>query len=1352
MPKRKSVCLDFKNELEKKMSSLPDSLITSALSNHIENRYINGRKPRQALEMAKLTIDHLAAKHEQNKKLKLKVSDFTESLNAIKKLVHEDAPPEQATSDQEMIVVIRTTRIGKTNVIYKYDQGFVSKHVTPSMKGKTFYLSRGVFNAAETTDVPNDAYREDRERHRKLLELCGFAAIDRRISHDHFAWRNVFQHIMDRDMQAHIMDLESRATVIEVIEVRPLAEEPSFQSFKDRVVADSAIESYVDTCFIKFPIKLLEGGGFDLEIPDSGVAVLPERFKKSCFYRAIAGAYKTSFDKYHASLKRQQRRAPVLMTPGLISEVCLEMRWDGESDLTMTVEQASRFFQKYNLGLRIFDPLGKQLYSLMPNTFHSKIRPRVLDVIYKDNHVTRIVDTRHFQQLCDDGGSQGACLLSDTYRFRVQAPTDTTTTIFADTFESMMTKMSSVIHSETNNNTAAFNINVVWVGHGGLNNLLKTMVRKGYSPSVHIKSGVSVSAIMMNNLEYEDKPVRVYIGLCASSVGDEDVFVTDPLVYKMYKELDSKVTSVLIKPDHLSHYNDSTRSLLKEYSVSIPFGSVDEEEDGDVSMHMIDMCKHYASCLASAPHLVSLSPFERFQPVEKWEGLKRERLYLVEVDVDACINPIYKMKDRTLMFYDELADLRQDDVPHRVLAFVNIILHKNDILPGLLKDIFGKAPYSDIPIELRKGLVNRAIGELGRKKNRRRVAVIYKNEDDAKSHCHDLQQKRLAATKHELFDGLWVVKEVHEAELNDGFVPINELIKSMARHMMSRVWKTLSMQPGCKVVAFKTDAVYFMTDTASTLEGVLSHPQLRHILKHDDCDGCDLGRAKYCLDLDNGYPRSPLSTKRTVDYLAMPMGAATTVAPLPPVVELAVAHQHMKHDTLVLGGAGCGKTHTVLTHCMSKYGKNRVLVVTAWNSQAKRVRDDYKGVPGITWHRLRGSRVDDTIRPGSRGFDLSGVSAIVFDEIMLLDHKKIVKLAKFMQAHRPSLDFYATGDPKQLEAVGDVISNERKLEYIHALFPNSFRLEVNVRLRDPLQRDRMARVVQLIERCDDIPGLLAEEFGHAAFITGEQLVGMKRIKRAITYYNRTSMRLNRILHDSNITHSKHKLAKTKVIDGIRYHFGDTLVCRVKTEASNAKKDNQRGKMHVNYRYTIETMSDACFRLKDDDGNLFRVPTASIPGNFTLPYASTVHSSQGDKIEGPYVIADVSSAHITKNWLVSAITRCTDLNDIHFLVSPSQQQQQHVTDGGGDIAEQMVKGYRLQDKKAGRSDTGSFVTKEWILDAFYNRTKGICPHCGHHMTFEKNSRRKVSVNRLDNGLPHIVGNIELCCWDCNNRYQ
>jgi hypothetical protein len=264
-------------------------------------------------------------------------------------------------------------------------------------------------------------------------------------------------------------------------------------------------------------------------------------------------------------------------------------------------------------------------------------------------------------------------------------------------------------------------------------------------------------------------------------------------------------------------------------------------------------------------------------------------------------------------------------------------------------------------------------------------------------------------------------------------------------------------------------------------------------------------------------------------------------------------------------------------------------------------------------------------------------------------------------------------------------------------------------------------------------------------------IKQKGIKKAVSFYNTSCQRLNDHIH----SYSAYK-GQCIDIEGQSYFKGMQLICK----KTLRQKD---GILHRNYTYSIAAFAFAKSKpvkvakpVKakgvQEEGDFVvlknvqtdekhNVSHADIIHKFSLPYCNTVHSSQGQKIAEPFVIADWRSA--TVDWLYTAFSRACRFSDIYFLEENLYVPKEK------SMMDEMIKGYKCQDRKAGRKWTHDkeYVDSIWICSMLLK--SNVCRCCGDNMVLEKNNPKKVTVNRLDNRKAHIMGNCELLCRICNS---
>lgn len=177
-------------------------------------------------------------------------------------------------------------------------------------------------------------------------------------------------------------------------------------------------------------------------------------------------------------------------------------------------------------------------------------------------------------------------------------------------------------------------------------------------------------------------------------------------------------------------------------------------------------------------------------------------------------------------------------------------------------------------------------------------------------------------------------------------------------------------------------------------------------------------------------------------------------------------------------------------------------------------------------------------------------------------------------------------------------------------------------------------------------------------------------------YHKESMRiLNKDVHTC-FPHSRDKFSQANTLsNGVTYYYNGDLLCK-----SYAEDERGQHPFFLNHLYRIRGMEYDKFTLQEDGGpRTWSVPVHSIMEHFSLPYLNTGHSSQGSAIEGSFVVADLRSPYIDRNWLHTAVTHLKYFKDLYLLdvdLRPSRPVCLN-------RASYLLRGYKQQDRKAGR---------------------------------------------------------------------
>jgi hypothetical protein len=252
-------------------------------------------------------------------------------------------------------------------------------------------------------------------------------------------------------------------------------------------------------------------------------------------------------------------------------------------------------------------------------------------------------------------------------------------------------------------------------------------------------------------------------------------------------------------------------------------------------------------------------------------------------------------------------------------------------------------------------------------------------------------------------------------------------------------------------------------------------------------------------------------------------------------------------------------------------------------------------------------------------------------------------------------------------------------------------------------------------------------------------------------------KLNEVTTTHNISYFKHrsdwinkrihKLQKVPEeyyeIDDIKYYQGLEIVCKKHFK-------NAEGRLFVNYKYVIEAIDDKQFKVRDPVSKESMVLDHKMMALFSLPYCNTAHSVQGLTITNELTLFDVNSPYVDREFVYVSITRATDMKNVNIFVHPDQEISSLTQAKIRQYFKFKIDGYKSQDKKSNRKfDDKNYVTVEWISAEFH--TCSICPSCNkrYELYVENgNVYSDVTIDRLENDDAHVIGNVRLCCNQCN----
>ena len=213
-----------------------------------------------------------------------------------------------------------------------------------------------------------------------------------------------------------------------------------------------------------------------------------------------------------------------------------------------------------------------------------------------------------------------------------------------------------------------------------------------------------------------------------------------------------------------------------------------------------------------------------------------------------------------------------------------------------------------------------------------------------------------------------------------------------------------------------------------------------------------------------------------------------------------------------------------------------------------------------------------------------------------------------------------------------------------------------------------------------------------------------------------------------------------------YFVGLNLKCRRHTQLKKGEK------LQTNYIYKIiEIYKNHMILLNELENKSYHVSNSIIKENFKYTYCSTIDSIQGKTINDKITIMDTLLGYMSKRKFYTAITRATHLNNITIFVSPQNVINNFREAKFKQYFRFKVNNYKLQDKNKNRSfDDKDYITEGWIGDQFMKNPQ--CCLCSKSFELSINENNDVisdlTVDRINNNLPHIKNNCRLACLHCN----
>ena len=662
-----------------------------------------------------------------------------------------------------------------------------------------------------------------------------------------------------------------------------------------------------------------------------------------------------------------------------------------------------------------------------------------------------------------------------------------------------------------------------------------------------------------------------------------------------------------------------------------------------------------------------------------------------------------------------------------------------------------------LPVALKKFLVNKTIGTCGKQSNKKSSTYIFKDRSEAE-HYKKITKGEVIAY---VLDGdkqLYFLTDERKARLKEGFYFTLHIVYNKQRKALYSI-ATLPQNKGRTIMAVKTDAIWFKGFTEGS-----------EVAK----DNSFAGIGKYEVSKNEPYLLKPATIKRFTEVdEVQPFGIdkegvrLVFVSGGPPVQELAIANEFdatefmglfSNYNFLIVKGIipGAGKSFALKRFFKEVVGVERSLIVTPWNALADENR--VEGFKSITFHKLAGINIDGK---GQRRYDISDIEAIFFDEVFLYDPWMLGHVRQFVQKNLLMEDgterrFFGAGDPNQNQPIFNLLAqgDDAKAYYskaVSSIFPNQITLRVckRVKFKNPAseeqveanekQRELLTEIRNQVLNSDR-PLLDIARSYFKPITTLEEAEGM-----AVCYTNKTANIVNN--YKQSLLVKDMPAGTVKTYGGRTFYVGQRLRCRKYHNFGNADAP----KLYVNYTYEVTGFAQDDkkrdgLKIKGSDGSETFITFALERTNFSYSHAHTCHSLQGSTATEGITLLDLDCWFVTREWFYTALTRADDLDKIFFF--------------DGDLGSRAIKenefllklrsriqGHRYADEKAGRFyEEEDYVTEDDVRALIKASLKCFC--CGIYLQLDSDGDDQLSLDRINNDLPHTKDNVRLSCLDCN----
>lgn len=936
-------------------------------------------------------------------------------------------------------------------------------------------------------------------------------------------------------------------------------------------------------------LKALFGKDYDNEY-------LKREYKKnSCVFSQIIQCYGNSFNK--------DRHKKINLTYEYVWNIIFpNKQYDETSAMGASIEDCMRFFNHFKLNC-VFLNINNEIINKIKHTSPTKdINPRTAFFIIHNKHCyllnNNLAKLHQIVKKLNPTNSN-----SDNTSIPPEPSAYYAFKKFNNVDKYLITDVNQLLEI---NYSEHENISIRYSGN--MHELVGHFIYKcKYQPNIYANNN-SILSISFN------------VGKCnvnISSACDKDDTEQEfnNLEYlQLFEKFEQEMYEGLINKNTISNYSSSLEYALTTYFTKPQCGTFGEYNTKKLNVCGYDIGKAYCAALLDLDSIPVFSEFDEFVTYDN-SPIDPSAFYFVINLGNKSENVILLPNKYNILTGYVIANASVD---LNIQILYMCVPHK--VVSNMSRSIIEKIYNSELEDEHKKFIPNKIIGILEKKQKSNQHSRLFCDYDEA---CHYLNEqpkhRKISIMGSNTCPDYYIVYRKSVASMISGFLPLKLCILQMHALRMQNLANEIISNGGI-VYGIKTDCLFVnnkYNQKISTPKNI--YDSIGKIRKTNDTLPTRIfqyyeNENKMVIDdteiiyniinIDNEY-----DTDEIVDKLIN--NPSTIIKAILP---------------------GSGKTH-ILKALATKISVEKCLFILPTNELGAQLKKC--GFNVFTAHTALGIAVGNNENVHCINFD--NYSTILWDECYMFQLNILSKMKQIILQY-PEINHYMAGDPLQNSPIEDCklnISNIKEYyeKVINSMFPNCLTLKQSKRLTSKSDKKRIQNIYNQIWN---------ESFSHESMmklLTNE----FKIIKKfdnckgvGISYTKRTRNNLNKIIHE------RLDVPKKSVkINDIWYYPKLELRASKQLKLKNIRT-------YTNYIYTITNINDANFTLKCQmTGEKMVLKNKYIDTFFNLNYCRTGHAAQGATYASDITIYDIDCQYITREWIWTAITRATSLDNVYI---------------------------------------------------------------------------------------------------------